>query len=267
MVGYDIPSKTYRYFDPLTHKTCISRCRSYWESSFIHSLSSQARSQPTPSLKQLFPFTLNTPPLPVLPPSPSLPPPATDSNFSSSSYPAHTPPPPLPTPSHFPSLTTNLPKHPPLRRSSRQPLFPRHLDDFVGITECLTAVTFYEALHHPCWVLAMQIKIKIFSHFQYLATSQTTLDTPIISCRWVFTIKIRHSGMPDQYKACLIARNCQQNAGIDYDETYTPIAKWNTLRTTAVVDVHRGWPILHMDIKTTYLWSYLAQTPPSWTSA
>ena len=63
--------------------------------------------------------------------------------------------------------------------------------------------------------------------------------------------------MPYHYKACLVARGCQQHAGIDYDETYAPVAKWNTLRATTAIAAHRGWPILHMDVKTTYLNSLL----------
>ena len=56
--------------------------------------------------------------------------------------------------------------------------------------------------------------------------------------------------MPDRYKARLVACGCQQHVDIAYNKTYAHVAKWNTLRSTAAIVAHRGWPILHMDVKT-----------------
>ena len=103
----------------------------------------------------------------------------------------------------------------------------------------------------------MQDELHSLQSFNTWQLVERPPDTPIISCKWVFAIKTGQAGMPYRYKARLVARGCQQHAGIDYEETYAPVAKWNTLRSTAAIAAHRGWPILHMDVKTAYLNSLL----------
>jgi hypothetical protein len=55
-----------------------------------------------------------------------------------------------------------------------------------------------------------------------------------------------------KFKARLIARAFQQRAGEDFDETYAPLAKYNTLHTITIIVAHKSWPIFHLDVKTTF---------------
>ena len=256
-VGYDTSSKTYRCFNPQTQKILLSRDVEFVETphSTATPSSAPAPSSP-PSLEQLFPPT--SPSLPHPSPLDPTPPPP-----SPSTLPSHHPPaPPSPQP---PPTPTSPPAPPPdqlPRRSSRTTTYPRHLTDFVGATECISEappepVSLQDALNHPQWLLAMQDELHSLQSFNTWQLVERPPDTPIISCKWVFAIKTGQAGMPYRYKARLVARGCQQHAGIDYEETYAPVAKWNTLRSTAAIAAHRGWPILHMDVKTAYLNSLL----------
>ena len=50
-----------------------------------------------------------------------------------------------------------------------------------------------------------------------------------IGCKWVYRIKYKKNGEIDKYKARLVAKGLAQQGGIDYEETFSPTAKWNTI--------------------------------------
>ena len=75
----------------------------------------------------------------------------------------------------------------------------------------------------------------------------------VVGCRWVYKIKTKADGSVERYKACLVARGFTQEYGIDYEETFAPIARLTFFRCLiAVVVVHR-WPLYQMDVKNAFL--------------
>jgi len=66
-------------------------------------------------------------------------------------------------------------------------------------------------------------------------------------------MKQNPKGNVDRYKARLVAKGYSQTYGIDYDETFAPMAKMDTLRTLISYAVNFGWPLHHMDVKNTFL--------------
>jgi len=74
-----------------------------------------------------------------------------------------------------------------------------------------------------------------------------------IGCKWVFSVKLRSDGTLDRYKARLVALGNQQEYGVDYEETFAPIAKMTIVRTILSIAASQGWPLHQMDVKNAFL--------------
>uniref|UniRef100_A0A2N9IUJ7 Reverse transcriptase Ty1/copia-type domain-containing protein n=1 Tax=Fagus sylvatica TaxID=28930 RepID=A0A2N9IUJ7_FAGSY len=83
------------------------------------------------------------------------------------------------------------------------------------------------------------------------------VDLPVgksaIGCMWVYKIKTRSDGTVDRYKACLVAKGFTQEYGIDYEETFAPVARLSSVRTLIAVSPSRHWPLFQMDVKNAFL--------------
>ena len=74
-----------------------------------------------------------------------------------------------------------------------------------------------------------------------------------VGCRWVYTLKCKDDGSLEGYKARLVARGYTQTHGIDYQDTFAPVAKMNTIRIIISLAVNLDWPLNQYDIKNAFL--------------
>jgi len=63
----------------------------------------------------------------------------------------------------------------------------------------------------------------------------------VIGCKWVYKIKQRANGEIKRYKVRLVAKGYSQREGIDYMETYSPVARLTTVRVILVVVAAFDW--------------------------
>ena len=74
-----------------------------------------------------------------------------------------------------------------------------------------------------------------------------------VGCKWIYKIKYNSDGTVERYKARLVAKGFTQTYGIDYNETFAPVAKMNTVRILFSIAANNSWDLYQMDAKNVFL--------------
>lgn len=110
-----------------------------------------------------------------------------------------------------------------------------------------------EALQQPEWAATVTEEVKA------LVKNNTWEITPLpegkkqVGCKWIFSTKYNADGSINRYKARLVAKGFTQSYGIDYEETFAPAAKLNSVRVILSVAANLDWPLHQLDIKNAFL--------------
>ncbi|GKA03487.1 retrovirus-related pol polyprotein from transposon TNT 1-94 [Tanacetum coccineum] len=75
----------------------------------------------------------------------------------------------------------------------------------------------------------------------------------IIGTKWVFRNKLDENGVVSQNKARLVAQGYNQQEGIDYDETYAPVARLESIRILLAYACALDFKLFQMDVKSAFL--------------
>ncbi|GJS12374.1 copia protein [Tanacetum coccineum] len=83
------------------------------------------------------------------------------------------------------------------------------------------------------------------------------MDMTIIGTKWVFRNKLDENGVVSRNKARLVAQGYNQQEGIDYDETYAPVARLESIRILLAYACALDFKLFQMDIKSAFLNSFI----------
>lgn len=124
-------------------------------------------------------------------------------------------------------------------------------------------LTFKEAIGRrdgDQWKLAMADEINSLGRCNVWKLVPRPRDTNIVTNRWVFKIKKKPDGVIDRYRARLVARGFTQVHGVDYSETYAPVANMPAVRLLFANAAIMGLKFKQFDIKTAFLYGNLEET-------
>ena len=82
----------------------------------------------------------------------------------------------------------------------------------------------------PSWQDAINAKLKSLEGARTWNLVECPNGMNVVGCKWVFKIKHNANGEIEKYKARLVAKGYLQIQGVDYDETYVPVARLASLR-------------------------------------
>ena len=75
----------------------------------------------------------------------------------------------------------------------------------------------------------------------------------VVGCKWIYKIKTCSDGSIECYKICLVAKGFTQEYEIDYEETFSPVARISSVRDLLAVAAASKWVFLQMDVKNAFL--------------
>ena len=149
-------------------------------------------------------------------------------------------------------------------------LSPTHKHFVLSISSTVEPSSYAEASRHDCWIKAMKAELQAL---QSNETWRLTLLPPqktAIGCRWIYKIKYRADGSIERYKARLVAKGYTQMEGLDYLDTFSPIAKLTTVRLLLALAAVNQWHLRQLDVNNVFLHGELdeevyMQVPPGLT--
>src|SRR3954462_1075426 len=114
-----------------------------------------------------------------------------------------------------------------------------------------------DAIQDDSWIQAMTEELAQFEKNQVWNLVPNPLDKTIIGTRWIFRNKLDEDGNIIRNKARLVAQGYNQQEGIDYDETYAPVARLEAIRILLAYAAHKGIKLFQMDVKSAFLNGFL----------
>ncbi|KAM0872543.1 hypothetical protein ACQ4PT_038661 [Festuca glaucescens] len=127
----------------------------------------------------------------------------------------------------------------------------------------------HEALVDPDWVIAMQEELECFTRNEVWSLVERPKDHRInvIGTKWVFKNKQDENGIVIRNKARLVAQGFAQIEGMDYEDTFAPVARLEAIRLLLAFASFHNFKLYQMDVKSAFLngplkeTAYVAQPP------
>ena len=129
----------------------------------------------------------------------------------------------------------------------------RQKESMIGLISMIEPTTVDEALSDDGWILAMQEELNQFQRNDVWDLVPKPQHKNIIGTKWVFRNKLNEQGEVTRNKARLVAQGYSQQEGIDYTETFAPVARLEAIRLLLSYAVNHGIILYQMDVKSAFL--------------
>ncbi|GKD05978.1 retrotransposon protein, putative, ty1-copia subclass [Tanacetum coccineum] len=155
----------------------------------------------------------------------------------------------------------------PVRRSARTHRAPDRLCLNVEVEEHSLGDlnepnNYKDALLNPesnKWIDAMNAKMQSMKDNQVWHLVDLPPNGKTVGSKWIFKKKIDMDGNVHTYKACLVAKGFTQTYEVDYEETFSRVAKIKAIRILIAIVAFYDYEIRQMDVKTAFLNGYLEE--------
>ena len=113
--------------------------------------------------------------------------------------------------------------------------------------------SFEEGVEDPAWVDAMVEEYDSIVRNSAWEIVPRLEGKLVVGSRWIYKVKQAVDGSVEKYKARFFSQGFSQIEGIDYEETFAPVARYSSIRTILSLRAQMGWHIHQMDVKIAFL--------------
>ena len=99
----------------------------------------------------------------------------------------------------------------------------------------------------------MDEEIKMIEKNHTWELMQKPEDKEIIGLKWVYKIKYNEDGTIQKHKARLVAKGYSQLPGVDFNETFAPVVRMETIRTVLALAAQLKLQVYQLDVKSAFL--------------
>jgi hypothetical protein len=111
---------------------------------------------------------------------------------------------------------------------------------------------FEEAIQKKEWVDAMTKEYQSIIKNDVWEIVLRLKNKDVVSSKWLYKIKHAADGSIEKHKARFVARGFSLKEGIDYEETFAPVARYTSIRTIIALATKMKWKLHQMDVKKTF---------------
>ncbi|GKD10347.1 gag-pol polyprotein [Tanacetum coccineum] len=130
---------------------------------------------------------------------------------------------------------------------------PSHSPSSSALQSPIEPKNFKSAITEDCWFQAMQDEIHEFDRLQVWELVPQPDCVMIIALKWIYKVKLDEYGDVLKNKARLVAKGYRQEEGIDFEESFAPVARIEAIRIFIANASSKNMTIYQMDVKTSFL--------------
>ncbi|KAL0368365.1 UNVERIFIED_CONTAM: Retrovirus-related Pol polyprotein from transposon RE1 [Sesamum calycinum] len=119
--------------------------------------------------------------------------------------------------------------------------------------------SFSQACQDERWNATMQHELDALERNQTWDLCDLPANKNAIGSRWVYKVKLLPDGSVDRYKASLVAKGYSQIEGVDYFDSFSPVAKTVIVRLFLAIASSYSWPISQLDVNNAFLRGHLEE--------
>ena len=147
-----------------------------------------------------------------------------------------------------------------LRRSTRERQPPNYYGTWINATQAIEQycdpTTFEEAIISPNkekWLVAMDKEMASLKANDVYELVELPKNRQTVGSKWVYKRKFKSDGSVERFKSRLVAKGFSQKAGQDYDETFSPVVRFESIRSIVGFAVQNDMMLHQMDVTSAFL--------------